>query len=102
MSELASAFLTSFSAEKNGILVRLFAMLPPSECALLVVSEIARGIEEKRDAKDLLSALTKLRKDFVEANSMLPSYDLRQCELVSITSINRVEELHWDILRCSI
>lgn len=80
MSELAAAFLASFSTQKNGSVQEA----PRISYLLMKLSEIARGIEEKRDWKDLLSKVTSLRKEFVEANSILPSYDLGQCELVSI------------------
>lgn len=46
-------------------------------------TEISKGIEQTADWKHLLLLMTTLRKEFAEATSILPAYDLRQCELVS-------------------
>ena len=45
-------------------------------------SDIARQISENLDWKELLIKITAIRKEFVEATAILPSYELRQCELV--------------------
>lgn len=65
-------------------MVKSAVPLDPTPLELLAKSEIARGIEEKRDWKDLLVKITSLRKEFVEANDVLLPYELRQCELVSL------------------